>query len=199
LLHRVIPAARDADIIGPAIDAHTEREKSMKSGNQTDFWAGVMFAVVGLLFLLIAFGVKLGDKVLLAGYSMGTPARMGPAFFPFWLGLLLFVLGVAIAVVGLRSGEVKPVETFHWRPILWVLGAVVSFGILLKPIGMPLAGLLLVIVASAGGENFRWKPTLFLGLGLIIFCTLVFVYGLKLPIPLCPDVSALQDLRACRG
>ena len=170
----------------------------MKRGNQTDFWAGAMFAAIGFLFLIVAYGVKIGDKVLLAGYSMGTPARMGPAFFPFWLGLLLFLLGVAICVVALRSSEVKPVEKFHWGPILWVLGAVVSFGLLMKPIGMPLAGFLLVVIASFGGDDVKWKPTIFLALGLVVFATGVFVYGLKLPIPLCPDVANLQDMRACR-
>ncbi|APV49952.1 hypothetical protein BWI17_09795 [Betaproteobacteria bacterium GR16-43] len=170
----------------------------MKKGNQTDFWSGVMFTAIGVLFLVVAYGVKFGDTVLLPGYSMGTPARMGPAFFPFWLGLILAVLGVAIVINALRSKEAKPLEKFHWGPILWVLGAVVAFGLLMKPIGMPLAGLVLVIVSSLGGENFRWKPTIFLAIGLVVFATGVFVYGLKLPIPLCPDISNLQDMRACR-
>jgi len=170
----------------------------MKKGNQTDFWAGVMFTAIGLMFLVVAYGIKFGDTVLLPGYSMGTPARMGPAFFPFWLGLILSLLGAGIVVAALRSHEEKPLEKFHWGPILWVLGAVVSFGLLMKPIGMPLAGLVLVIIASMGSHDFRWKPTIILALCLVIFATGVFVYGLKLPIPLCPDISNLQDMRACR-
>ena len=67
----------------------------MKIGNPTDFWSGVMFASVGAVFAIVAFGVKLGDNVLLAGYAMGTPARMGPGFFPFWLGVMLIAIGVA--------------------------------------------------------------------------------------------------------
>ena len=49
----------------------------MKKGNQTDFWGGTMFFVIGMLFLLVAYGVKIGDSVLLPGYSMGTPAPSG--------------------------------------------------------------------------------------------------------------------------
>jgi len=75
----------------------------MKKGNQTDFWGGTMFFVIGMLFLLVAYGVKFGDTVILPGYSMGTPARMGPAFFPFWLGLMLAVLCAIIAVNAVRS------------------------------------------------------------------------------------------------
>ena len=170
----------------------------MKIGNQRDFWGGLMFAVIGLTFTVIAYGVKIGDLVLLNGYAMGTPARMGPAFFPFWLGLILTLIGVAIAVGGLR-GSGPPVDKFHWGPIGFVLGAVILFGTLLKPLGMPLSGLILVVVSSFGSHEFRWKPVLILAVALVVFSTVVFVYGLKLPIPLCPAIDALQDLRICRG
>lgn len=169
-----------------------------KTTNHTDVWAGVMFTVIGLTFTVIAYGVKLGDMVLLPGYSMGTPARMGPAFFPFWLGLILTALGIGIIIAGFRSTVVKPLEKFHWGPIGWVLGAVCLFGLTMKILGMPLAGILLVVVASFGSHDFRWKPVLILAVCLVIFCTLVFFYGLKLPIPLCPAIDALQEMRVCR-
>jgi len=170
-----------------------------KLSNTTDFWAGFMFAAIGLAFFVVAYGIRFGDTVLLQGYAMGTPARMGPAFFPFWLGILLFALGVGIIIAAVRSKVVKPVEEFHWGPIGWVLGAVCLFGLTMKHIGMPLAGILLVVVASFGSHDFRWKPVLILAVCLVIFCTGVFVYGLKLPIPLCPDIAALQEMRACRA
>jgi|CXWL01.1.fsa_nt_gi hypothetical protein len=191
----------DADIIG-ATPYRTHRDNSkkeaMKSANKTDFWAGVMFLAIGAAFATVAYGIKFGDAVLLPGYAMGTPARMGPAFFPFWLGLLLTALGIGIIIAAWRSKETKPVEKFYWGAIGWVLGAVCLFGLLMKPIGMPLAGVLLVIVASVGSHDFRIRPVAILAVCLVIFCTLVFVYGLKLPIPLCPDINALQEMRACR-
>ena len=126
---------------------------------------------------------------------MGTPARMGPGFFPFYLGMILLVLGVVIAVAGIRGkrGEETDVEKFHWGPILYVLGSVVVFGMLLKPIGMLLAGVILVVGASLGSHEFKLKPTLILAVVLSIFCAFVFVGGLKLPIPLCPDIESLQS------
>ena len=165
----------------------------MKIGHQKDFWGGTLFAVIGLLFALIARGVP--GLSFMPGYSMGSPARMGPGFFPFYLGALLFVLGLVIAVGGFRGkkGEDTHVEKFHWGPIGYVLGAVVMFGLLLKPIGMLLAGLLLVIIASLGSHEFKLKPVLILGVILAVFCAFVFVGGLKLPIPLCPDIESLQS------
>jgi len=169
----------------------------MKHGHRQDFWCGALFLGIGLVFALIAYGVKLGDSVLLPGYAMGTPARMGPAFFPFYLGVILAVLGIIIIITGLRL-PAKAVDKFHWGPIGWVLGAVVVFGLLLKVLGMPLTGMLLVIICSFGSHEFKWRPVIFLGLGLVIFCTAVFVYGLKLPVPLCPAIDALQELPMCR-
>ena len=162
-----------------------------------------MFIAIGLLFAVVAKGVKLGDTVLVAGYAMGTPARMGPAFFPFWLGLILIALGVLIAFLGMRTegGEAARFPRFHWRPIFFILGSVVLFGLILKAVGMIIAGLVLVFVSSMGNsENFEVKPTIFLGIGLVIFCAAVFVFGLKLPIPLCPDVEAIRSsIPLCRG
>ena len=165
----------------------------MKIGHQKDFWGGTLFAVIGLLFAVIARGLP--GLAFMPGYSMGTPARMGPGFFPFYLGVLLFLLGLVIAIGGIRGkpGPETAVEKFHWGPIGYVLGAVVIFGLLLKLIGMLLSGLILVVVASLGSHEFKLKPVLILGLVLTIFCAFVFVGGLKLPIPLCPDIEALQS------
>ena len=168
----------------------------MKIGNPKDFWSGVMFAAIGVLFALVAKGLKVGDSVLIAGYAMGTPARMGPAFFPFWLGLILIVLGVIIAVNGMRAqgGPESAFPRFHWKEIAYILGAVVLFGVILKSVGMLIAGIILVFIASYGNpEKVSLRATAFLAIGLVTFCALVFVWGLKLPIPLCPNVEAIQS------
>ncbi|HET9580166.1 MAG TPA: tripartite tricarboxylate transporter TctB family protein [Usitatibacter sp.] len=171
----------------------------MKIGHPKNFWGGLIFAAIGAAFALIAKGVPF--LPFMQGYAMGTPARMGPAFFPFWLGLLLFFLGLLIAFNGMREegGEDAAFPKFHWKPNFWVLGAVVVFGIIMKPIGMLLAGVILIVLASIGSAQFELKRSLILGVLLSIFCAAVFVFGLKLPIPLCPDIESLQTVGICRG
>jgi hypothetical protein len=115
---------------------------------------------------------------------------------------MLALLGVLIAWTGLRThpGDDGKLEKFHWKPILYVLGSVVGFGLLLKPVGMLISGVLLVLFASLGSAEFNFKKILLLAVILSVFCALVFVVGLKLPIPLCPDVESLQSsIGFCRS
>jgi hypothetical protein len=174
----------------------------MKIGHPKNFWGGFLFALIGGMFALIAKGVP--GVSFMSGYSMGTPARMGPAFFPFWLGVILFALGVIIAIGGIRDKDPGPDSAFpkyHWKPIFYVLGSVVLFGIILKWTGMLIAGILLVIISSIGNpEGYKMRNVVLLAFGLVIFCAMVFVWGLKLPIPLCPPIESLQSaIGFCRG
>jgi hypothetical protein len=172
----------------------------MKIGHPKDFWGGVLFAAIGLFFALIAYGIK---PLGIPGYAMGVPARMGPAFFPFWLGMMLFTLGAIIAFTGFKHGgteEDRHFPVFHWMPNFWVLGAIVLFGLVMKIIGMLIAGVLLIVISGKGSREFRLKRSLILGVILSVACAMVFVWGLKLPIPLCPDIESLQSsIGFCRG
>jgi len=156
--------------------------------NPRDFWAGVMFLVVGGLFAGIALT-----------YKLGTAARMGPGFFPFMLGAILAALGLAILVSALREKNKGPgVEKFHWGPVFWVLMPIIVFGVMLKIAGMLVMGMFVVIVSSIGSEEFKLKPTVWLAIGLVIFCSLAFVAALKLPIPLCPGFEFFDRFALCR-
>ena len=90
--------------------------------NRKDFWAGLLFAAFGLFFS--GFGTR---------YTFGSAARMGPGYFPTVLGVLLVILGAAIALAALSpKAEEHHVAKFDWRTIALVLGSVVLFGVLLN-------------------------------------------------------------------
>jgi len=148
----------------------------MKIKHAKDFWSGVMFAAFGLGFAGIA-----------QNYDMGTAARMGPAYFPTVLGGLLAVLGVIIALRGLKTEEHdSQVDKFHFKPLLLILGAVVAFGLLLRPAGLLVALAVLVIVSSLGSNEFKWREIIPLTIGLALLVLAVFVYGLSMTIPVLP-------------
>jgi hypothetical protein len=148
----------------------------MRIKNPTDFWTGLLFGGFGLFAAIYAA----------AHYSLGSAVRMGPGYFPVWVGGLVAILGTALLLRSLRL-EGPGLPRMRLRPALFVLGASVAFGYLLKPLGLVLATLLLVVVSALGGHEFRWKEAALLAAGLAAFAVAVFVYGLGLPFPLWPS------------
>jgi putative tricarboxylic transport membrane protein len=148
----------------------------MRIRSPQDFWAGVLFGGMGLLAAVYAA----------THYQIGTATRMGPAYFPIWVGGLIALLGAVLAIRSLRL-EGPPVPRIHWRPTLFIIVASIVFGYLLKPLGLVLATALLVVGSAAGGHEFRWREALLLAAALAAFSVGVFIYALGLPFPLWPE------------
>ncbi len=145
--------------------------------DRKDFNAGVMYIGIGGFFA--GFGLN---------YPMGTAVRMGPAYFPTVLGVILMVLGIILVFrsFGVTDAEL-PAKT-HWRPLICILGACVLFGVLIGPAhaGMVAASMVMMLVGAFGGWDFRWKEQL---IGMIVMpavCVGIFYYGLGLPFQLFP-------------
>jgi hypothetical protein len=149
----------------------------LKIKSQRDFWSGLMFVVVGLAF---SWGAT--------AYSFGSSARPGPGYFPFGLGLLLAVLGaiVLFKALTIETEGGDPIGAVAWRPLLIIVGAVVVFGIALPRLGMYIALPLLVIMSAFAGDEFHWKDAVINAVVLTVFSWVIFIYGLKLTIPLLP-------------
>ena len=148
----------------------------MRVKNPKDFWAGLMFIAFGLFFAVWA----------VVNYQMGSAVRMGPAYFPAVLGGLLGFLGLLVLIESFAMDGPR-VPKFNFRPLLLILVACVVYGYLIKPLGLVVATVALVFVAAFGGHEFRWKEVAFLSVILVVFSVLVFVKGLTLPFPICPD------------
>jgi hypothetical protein len=129
-------------------------------------------------------------------YNVGTGARMGPGYFPLVLGVVLAILGAAITfkalVVETETGE--KIGAWAWRPIFFVLGANLIFGVMLgglPKLGIPPMGLMagiytLVIVASLAGERFKLRDVLILASILAVGSYMAFIVLLKLQMPVWP-------------
>jgi hypothetical protein len=115
---------------------------------------------------------------------MGSASKMGAGYFPMVLSGLLTLFGV----IALIRSFIRPGESlgeFGWKACLHICGGVVLFGALLKPAGFVISLLALILVSASGSAYFKfsWRAALAL-VGLIVFCTLVFIKGLKVPIAL---------------
>ena len=144
--------------------------------SQKDFASGLMFIVVGLGFSWVS-----------RGYSMGTAAKMGPGYFPFLLGIVLAILG-GLVLWGSLSRNVEEDQLARWdlKILLWILGAVVLFGLMLKPLGMVLSVIALVLVSSMASHEFNWKGAVLNSVVLVVISVGAFVYGIDLQMPVWP-------------
>lgn len=144
--------------------------------NQKDFAAGVIYVLAGAGFSLGALNYRLGDA-----------SRMGPGWFPFWVGILLAAVGMATISASLRAGAApEALKRPELGSVAWILGAVVLFGLLLQPAGLVLALAVLVLVSSRASHEFSWVGALVNAVVMILFSTGVFIYGINLQIQLWP-------------
>lgn len=141
--------------------------------NQRSFAAGCLFVAIGLFGIVVA-----------GGYRLGSAAQMGPGYFPLLVSILLAALGVAIAAQSLQlSGLMEKLETWDLRRLATILGSVVLFGLLLRPLGLQVAMLAMLLVACTASREMSWKGAILTSIALVAFCTIVFVWALELRIP----------------
>lgn len=135
----------------------------------------------GLLMIAIA-GLAASQS---ASLSMGTLRHIGPGMIPTALAALIGFIGVILVVLWLRGDRVG---TGRWplRAPVFILGAAVLFGLAVRPLGLAVAGPLLVVVAAFASAETRWKEILLFAAGMTIFCVALFRYALTLPIPVAP-------------
>jgi hypothetical protein len=144
--------------------------------SKKDLYAGIMFILIGGFFALWALN-----------YPMGTAVRMGPAYFPSILGWATAALGVIIMIRGFTIPDVDPNPT-QWKPMLWIHGSAVLFGLLVDPLKIGFVGAVVasVIACAYGGYEFKWKEAIISAAVLTVVCWGAFVYGLGLPFRLFP-------------
>jgi hypothetical protein len=148
----------------------------MRIHNQKDAAAGLLY---------IAFGAAFSIGALT--YRMGDPARMGPGWFPFWIGILLVVVGVLTALSGMRrTAAPERLKRPDLPALAWILGGVVLFGLALEPLGLVLSLALLVLVSMRASHEFTWRGALVTAFALIVFSYVTFVWGIELQIDLWP-------------
>ncbi len=158
----------------------------MKIKSEQDFFSGLMFLAAGIAF---AWGAT--------KYTIGQAARMGPGYFPLMLGIVLAILGAIVLfdslVVETEDGE--KIGKIAWRPLGFIVGSNIIFGILLgglPSIGIPAMGLIVatygvVIVAAQAGDQFKLKEVLVLATVLAALSYLAFIKVLKLQFPVWPS------------
>ena len=137
-----------------------------------DFLGGLAVIAVGALAYWLARNLP-----------TGAGGGMGPGTLPKGLAVLLGGLGVVL-VLNSFSGE--KLSRWSIRGPLFVLGALVVFGLTVRPLGLAIAGPLAIAAAAFASREVRWRETLVYGLAMTALCIALFKFALGLPIPLAP-------------
>ena len=137
-----------------------------------------MFLIVGIVFAIGA-----------TNYKMGTSARPGAGYFPLILSVIMAILGCIVLFKSLtietEGGD--PVGDIAWRPLLVVVASIAAFGVTLPLLGMLAAVPILIVMVSFAGAEFKWTGVVVNSVVLTAFAWFVFVWGLKLTIPMLPS------------
>jgi putative tricarboxylic transport membrane protein len=137
-----------------------------------DFWAGLIYMFFGF-----------GAMILARDYPIGTAVKMGPSYFPTILGGILVFIGILSLIRSFIQGG-TPISGITLRGMAMVALSTVLFGLLARRAGLIVALPLLVLVSALGGKGMRWIPMLLLAAALTLFCALVFIKGLGIPLPI---------------
>jgi hypothetical protein len=143
---------------------------SIKS--QEDLWAGLLFVGFGLVAIFIA-----------RDYPYGSAMRMGPGYFPTWLGGLMTLIGMIIIFRSTRiQGE--GISGWAWRPLITLCLAFVTYGLSMEyGLGFIPSIALVVIISSFAIPGFRPLELALLTTVLVLGTTALFLWGLELPYP----------------
>jgi hypothetical protein len=139
-----------------------------------DYFGGIVLMALALFALWAS-----SDLQGMRGFSFG--AGTAPRMF----GVLMLLLGVAIAVMGLLA-EGPALATYAWRGPLFVSLSIVSFAITIRPLGLVISAFATFMISALGTHETKWKETVIVGIALTAFCSFLFPYGLGLPMQLWP-------------
>jgi hypothetical protein len=148
-----------------------------KVRNAKDLFAGLLFALVGVAAVVIG-----------RDYPLGSASRMGPGYFPVLVGGLLILIGLIVAARALAA-QPEPIGRIDLKPVLLVIGAVALFAACIEKLGLAIAILLVVIVGYLANPQRKLVELLVLAAVLTAVSLGIFVYGLKLPFKVWPELG----------
>ncbi len=134
---------------------------------------------------MLALG--LATAITSVSYSIGTLQRMGPGYFPLMLGVLLALLGLAIALTGQAPSTVTE-ETAppppQWRGWGCITAGILAFMFFGKWGGLAPATFALVFISALGDRQHTLKTAALLAVFMTVAGSLIFHWGLSLQFPL---------------
>lgn len=142
----------------------------MRRVDPVELLAGGLLIAIGLWYATYALGE----------YSYGSARRMGPGYFPTWVGYIMAGLGAGIALLGfLRRGDLPNLAL---RPLVAICAGGFAFAATVERFGLVPAVFCLVIIGTLAESPYKPIRTLVLSVCLSVIGVVLFSYGLGIPL-----------------
>jgi hypothetical protein len=158
----------------------------LQVGNRQDYFGGL-----GLIFIALVALWASRDLPGMRGFAFG------PGTAPRGFAIILVLLGAGVALNGLFTAGPN-VERFGVRGPVLILAAIFTFAACIRPMGLVFTSFVSIVISAAATPEVRWRETVIWAAVLTLFCSLLFPWGLNLPLPLWPngfDPAHLLHLR----
>jgi hypothetical protein len=138
-----------------------------------------------LLFGLFLVAVATGTLVATRNLTVGHAADMGPGYMPRVIALALMAFGLFFSGRGLWHAR-RGIAAVQMRPLLAILASVGVFALTAERLGLAIASVVTVILASFATREGRPVEMAAFAIVLSGAAVLLFVKLLGLPIPIWP-------------
>lgn len=117
--------------------------------------------------------------------TTGTLHQIGPGMAPQALSVLVAICGIGM-LIGAAVKRGDTLERWALRGPLFILGAAVAFGLVVKPFGLVVAAPLAIALGSLASTEVRLVSIAAFSVVMTLFCLALFRFALSLPIPVAP-------------
>jgi putative tricarboxylic transport membrane protein len=139
--------------------------------------AAIFFLIVGIFFFLYARSVEIG--------SWNEP---GPGFLPFWAGLTLSAMSIALlwGSYGKKAWAVRPSffpKGDSWKRVLLTFLSLIAYNLLLNPLGFAFTTFLFLAFLVKFIFPQTWRRTLLVAVLGSVMARLLFINFLETQLP----------------
>jgi hypothetical protein len=121
-------------------------------------------------------------------YHIGSPANIGPGFFPFYLGLML--AGFSFISTVISFNKVFKNLIIDYFTLVVIISSVVIFGILLNIVGIIIATIISVTAATYASKKYStFLSRIITAITIALINWLLFVFLLGMHIPTWPNIG----------
>jgi putative tricarboxylic transport membrane protein len=149
----------------------------MKDARSYNRIAAVFFLMVGCFFAVYARRVEIG-----------TFTEPGPGFLPFWAGLTLTAMSVALLLGSYRKQIAQARPSFFprsdsWKRVLATFLSLILYNVLLTPLGFTLTTFLFLLFLVKWIFPQTWRRTLLVSILGSLGARLLFIHFLETQLP----------------